>query len=384
MPPRKEDRLANKALFESQMKKKAVAYEMRPIVECEVEDRYKWGKKLCEGSFAQVYAARTIDTNEQRAIKVMPLPTAETPKTKVAWLAQEIEICRRVDHPNIVKLYEVVKTKDSFCMVFEVMNCDLWEFLRSLRKDNRWISEKHVAKTMQSLLEAVAYLHQHDIVHRDIKPENLLINKYGVVKLTDFGIAKVVNNMFTPFGSRSYMAPEIVSGMQQVHDMASDDIHKILMTKESAKQMDLWACGIVLYFLLIANFPTIIGKSREQLLPDARNWRQAIFEKHKEKWDRVDPNGKELVFKLLQLEALKRPTAADSLNHDFFNKLEGYQLGEYDYKQENDGINLDELKEAITKHVDIMRDSFDVDKTVSLADVDLGGSNEAAEQKGSD
>eukprot|EP01064_Diplonema_japonicum_P004268 TRINITY_DN1278_c1_g1_i1.p1 TRINITY_DN1278_c1_g1~~TRINITY_DN1278_c1_g1_i1.p1 ORF type:complete len:368 (+),score=87.28 TRINITY_DN1278_c1_g1_i1:58-1161(+) len=362
MPPKKEAREASKAKAEMEAKQRYgdVGHEKKPIYECPVEERYKMGRQVCEGSFAKVYEAWTKDEKEEiRAIKVMHKANADT-GIKTAWLAQEIEITRRVNHPNIVHLYEIIKTEKSVYYVYEMMDCDLWEFLRGLRKDNMWIHKQHVISIMKSLLEVVAYLHSHDIVHRDIKPENLLIDRATYnVKLTDFGIAKVINNQCTPFGSSSYMAPEIVSGTIAGLDMAADDIQKILMTKESVKQLDLWACGVVFYFLLIGGFPPIIGRPKEVLRPWTRDpelWKKVIFPpKFEDKWASVSAEGKNLVLSLLSVDAWKRPTAADSLNHPFMSEGRSSDAT----LVPNDVIDLQELQDAVNEHVNEMRAVFE-------------------------
>eukprot|EP01059_Diplonema_ambulator_P025373 TRINITY_DN4240_c0_g1_i2.p1 TRINITY_DN4240_c0_g1~~TRINITY_DN4240_c0_g1_i2.p1 ORF type:complete len:305 (+),score=88.97 TRINITY_DN4240_c0_g1_i2:291-1205(+) len=286
-------------------------------------------------------------------------------QVKTAWLAQEIEITRRVSHPHIVQLYEIIKTDTTVYMVYEMMDCDLWEWLRGLRSEKMWISEVHTVFIMQSLLSVVAYLHSHDIVHRDIKPENLLFNKETMqVKLTDFGIAKVVNNHCTPFGSSSYMAPEIVSGTIEGLDMAADDIKKILVTKDEVKQLDLWACGVVLYFLLIGGFPPIAGRSKEYLRDlnkTAEMWRDVLFPaKFEAKWAKVSLEGKALTFSLLSLDPWKRPTAQKALQNPFF-KLDRFfdQFeGHFDTTPQaapNDVIDLQELQDAVNDTVSDMR-----------------------------
>ena len=191
---------------------------------------------------------------------------------------------------------------------------------------------------MRCLLEVVAYLHSHNIVHRDIKPENLLMNiKDGEdpyeIRLTDFGIAKIIDNRCTPFGSRSYLAPEIVSGIRQGCDMTTDEAEKVLMTRESVKGLDLWACGIVLYFLLVGDFPPIIGRSKEFLQPhyrDLKTWEETIFpERTAKRWGRIASEDRQLILSLLSLEPNQRPSALKTLQHTFFTALDKEGLGSH-------------------------------------------------------
>ena len=311
--------------------------------------------QICEGSFAKVYCSYTKPDREIRAIKVIETSKDKSEKDgiKIAWLAQEIEITRRVSHPNIVTLYEIIKTGTTVNFVYEMMDCDLWEFLNELRRDSMWITERHVVFTMKSLLEVVAYLHSHDIVHRDIKPENLLIQKCnGIVKLTDFGIAKVVvgSASATPFGSRSYMAPEILSGTRKgILQMNHTEIPKVPTTKEGVKRMDLWSCGIVLYFLLIGSFPPIVGKTKEDLLPFMKKpeaWDFHVFpEVHDKKWKTVSPEGRKLVSLLLSLDPSDRPTAESALQHRFISRLDTGSVGPLQAPDNStDKVNIKELQ----------------------------------------
>ena len=110
--------------------------------EVDINEDYDLEKLLREGNFAKVYVAKERATGEARAVKVMQIADADSTVRK-AWLAQEIEITRRVQHKNIVYLHEVIKMGNAYYLVFEKMDCDLWEFLRLLRAKTLWITEWH-------------------------------------------------------------------------------------------------------------------------------------------------------------------------------------------------------------------------------------------------
>ena len=113
-------------------------------MEGDITDNYNLGEQLCQGWFAKVIDARTKDSDEPRAIKVMEVANADTAVRK-AWLAQEIEITRRVQHKNIVKLYEIVRNDKFYYFVYEKVKSDLWDFLRKLRGDSLWVAQWHAA-----------------------------------------------------------------------------------------------------------------------------------------------------------------------------------------------------------------------------------------------
>eukprot|EP01065_Artemidia_motanka_P025677 TRINITY_DN30658_c0_g1_i1.p1 TRINITY_DN30658_c0_g1~~TRINITY_DN30658_c0_g1_i1.p1 ORF type:complete len:345 (+),score=101.89 TRINITY_DN30658_c0_g1_i1:67-1101(+) len=323
----------------------AASASLKPICRCDdITERYIVGQPLCAGSFAKVLDAQDKKTGEPRAIKQTELASVNTEKKK-AWLAAELEITRRVNHPNIVNLFEVVECKNHIYMVFEKMDTDLFEWMRSLRKAGRWLSERDVAFYSQSLLSAVAYLHSHDIVHRDIKPENLLVGNQGrVIKLTDFGIAKVAANECTPFGSRSYMAPEIISGVMSGVDPSQTPM--LIMTKEEVKFLDMWSCGTVIYFMLSASLPPIKGKSKEQLqgiAQDPQAWNEVLFPERK--WRAISQPAKELVGGLLSFDSKRRLTAEKAMKAPFITSQAG--VSQEPIKMD---IELDELKSAIVDH----------------------------------
>lgn len=327
-----------------------------------ISNCYKVHHALCAGSFAQVFAATCLKTNEPRALKETKLETVDTDKKK-AWLAAELAITRRVQHPNIVILHEVVHVpeKGRLYLVFEKMDSDLFEFMRSMRKGGKWLSEKEVAFVANALLSAVQYLHSHDIVHRDIKPENILISTDGRhVKLTDFGIAKVAANECTPFGSRSYMAPEIISGVMSGVDPSQTPL--VIMTKNGVKGLDIWSCGIVIYFMLSSSLPPseIKGRSKEQLqeIVDQAVWEEKLFPARK--WAGLSAVSKDLVRKLLRFDSKTRLTAKEALESDFIagfvkdgpNRLQGAEVDGQDF-------DLETLEKEIKEYHDAAAKSFD-------------------------
>lgn len=310
---------------------------------------YDVGQALCAGSFAKVFVGTckagnpTGKEGEVRALKQTELATVDTDKKK-AWLAAELEITRRVNHPNIVILYEVVECSDRIFMIFEKMDTDLFEWMRTLRKAGRWLSERDVAHYASSLLSAIAYLHSHDIVHRDIKPENLLVSDQGrTIKLTDFGIAKVAANECTPFGSRSYMAPEIISGVMSGVDPGQTPM--VIMTKDEVKFLDMWSCGTVIYFMLSASLPPIKGKSKEQLqglAADPQAYNATLFPE--KRWKSISQQAQELCAGLLTFNSKHRLTADKSLRTAF---LSGTEASQEPIQMD---IQLDELSAAIKEH----------------------------------
>jgi calcium-dependent protein kinase len=163
--------------------------------------------------------------------------------------ASEVQILKKLDHPNIIKLYEVYETEKTIYLVTEV--CDGGE-LFYLIVEKKFLSEAQAANIMRQIFSAIAYLHEHNICHRDIKPENILLkekNNIKSIKLIDFGIAKVFKDKeyeHQPKGTTMYLAPEIING-------------------KYGKEVDNWACGVILYILLCGR-PPFYGKKIQSTL----------------------------------------------------------------------------------------------------------------------
>ncbi|KAF0924887.1 hypothetical protein E2562_014970 [Oryza meyeriana var. granulata] len=201
--------------------------------------RFEVGKLLGQGNFAKVYHARNVATGEEVAIKVME-------KEKIfksgltAHIKREIAVLRRVRHPHIVQLYEVMATKLRIYFVMEyVRGGELFARLSRGR-----LPEADARRYFQQLVSAVAFCHARGVFHRDIKPENLLVDDAGDLKVSDFGLSAVADQMrhdglFHTFcGTPAYVAPEVLS--RRGYDAA---------------KADLWSCGVVLFVLMAGYLP---------------------------------------------------------------------------------------------------------------------------------
>lgn len=143
-------------------------------------------EKLGEGTYATVYKGRNAETGQIVALKEINLDSEEgTPSTAI----REISLMKELRHENIVTLYDVIHTENKLNLVFEHMDRDLKKFM-----DNygvRGALDRQQAKIfMFQLLKGVMFCHENRVLHRDLKPQNLLINRKGVLKLADFGLAR--------------------------------------------------------------------------------------------------------------------------------------------------------------------------------------------------
>lgn len=201
--------------------------------------RYEMGKLLGHGTFAKVYLARNVKTGESVAIKVID-------KEKIlkggliAHIKREISILRRVRHPNIVQLFEVMATKSKIYFVMEYVRGG--ELFNKVAKGR--LKEEVARRYFQQLVSAVTFCHARGVYHRDIKPENLLLDENGNLKVSDFGLSAVSDQirqdgLFHTFcGTPAYVAPEVLA--RKGYDAA---------------KVDIWSCGVVLFVLMAGYLP---------------------------------------------------------------------------------------------------------------------------------
>lgn len=201
--------------------------------------RYEVGRLLGQGTFAKVYYARSLQTSQSVAIKVID-------KDKVMrvglmdQIKREISVMRLVRHPNILQLYEVMATKTKIYFVLEYAKGG--ELFDKVAKGK--LKEEVARKYFQQLISAVDFCHSRGVYHRDLKPENLLLDENEDLKVSDFGLSALAESkrqdglLHTTCGTPAYVAPEVVN--RKGYDGAKADI---------------WSCGVILFVLLAGYLP---------------------------------------------------------------------------------------------------------------------------------
>ncbi|XP_023165218.2 SNF-related serine/threonine-protein kinase [Drosophila hydei] len=199
---------------------------------------YDLEETLGSGHFAVVKLARHVFTGAKVAVKVVDKMKLD--EVSKAHLFQEVRCMKLVQHPNVVRLYEVIDTQTKLYLVLELGDGgDLYDYIM---KHDTGLSEELARKYFRQILRAITYCHQLHVVHRDLKPENVVFfEKLGLVKLTDFGFS----NKFLPgqkletfCGSLAYSAPEILLG-----------------DSYDAPAVDIWSLGVILYMLVCGQAP---------------------------------------------------------------------------------------------------------------------------------
>ena len=194
-----------------------------------------------------------MKSGQIRAVKI--LRKEKLSKFDIDRLSHEVEIMKRLDHPNILKIYELYEDEKRFYLVMEI--CAGGELFDELQLNEK-LDESIASIYTEQILTAVAYLHKHCIVHRDIKPENILIEerKSYNIKLIDFGASEIYDDclseesnkklMKNVFGSAYYIAPEVLS-------------------TEYDEKCDMWSIGVLLYIMLTGS-PPFPGNSELEIV----------------------------------------------------------------------------------------------------------------------
>lgn len=210
-------------------------------------------------------------------------------------LQLEVEILSQMDHPNVVRLFEIFDDGDILYLVMELMSGgELFD--RIVEKES--YTEKEAAETIRPIVDAIRYCHEQGIVHRDLKPENLLYestDEKAIIKISDFGLARFVQGELatTACGTPGYVAPEIVEG------------------KGYGKEVDYWSIGIILYIML-CGFPPFYDENNQELFKAILDCK---YEFPSPYWDNVSDDAKDLIRRILVKDPKSRLTAEEILQH---------------------------------------------------------------------
>jgi len=270
-----------------------------------IKDFYDFEKEIGSGGYSVVYQGKNKSSGESVAIKCIDLCMIESEATAgvdpLLPLKREIKIMKKIDHPNIIKLFEVFADDEKFYMVMELIpGKELFQMVESQGA----FSEKHASKIFRQVVCSVAYLHGQGIAHRDLKPENILIQGEGekqIVKLADFGFAKYFkeDQMKTALGSPGYAAPELF-----IEDSYNESV-------------DMWSLGVILFVLLSGN-PPFYGDTIKELTDKII---AADFDFNDQIWESISEAAKSLVCHLLVKDPAKRYTAKQCEDDDWVKGL---------------------------------------------------------------
>jgi len=264
-----------------------------------LSEHYDVKQDLGKEEFSVVKKAINKKTGEEVAIKIIDKKTATTAQDTKR-LETEVTILKKVSHPNIICLKELYEDSNELCLVMELVTGG--ELFDKIVEKGQY-TENEASIIVKKMLSAVEYLHGQGIAHRDLKPENLLLKSTSdtEVMISDFGLSKIVSQqsiMDTACGTPYYVAPEV------------------LLSTGYDKEVDLWSVGVITY-LLLCGFPPFYGESLPEVFEQIM---KADYDFPDPYWTDISSEAKDLIKKLLVVDAKKRLSATDALKHPWVMK----------------------------------------------------------------
>uniref|UniRef100_A0A8D3E8N1 calcium/calmodulin-dependent protein kinase n=1 Tax=Scophthalmus maximus TaxID=52904 RepID=A0A8D3E8N1_SCOMX len=258
-------------------------------------DEHQLYEELGKGAFSVVRRCVKLCTGQEYAAKI--INTKKLSARDHQKLEREARICRLLKHSNIVRLHDSISEEGFHYLIFDlVTGGELFEDIVA----REYYSEADASHCIQQILEAVLHCHQMGVVHRDLKPENLLLAskcKNAAVKLADFGLAIEVQGdqqaWFGFAGTPGYLSPEV------------------LRKEAYGKPVDIWACGVILYILLVG-YPPFWDEDQHKLYQQIK---AGAYDFPSPEWDTVTPEAKNLINQMLTINPAKRITAQEALKH---------------------------------------------------------------------
>ena len=271
-------------------------------------DKYLRGRKLGNGTFGVVYEAKNVLFNNFVAMKVI----TKNEYMDNVLIKNEIDILKKLSHPNIVRIYEFYESDYYFYLINE--NCEGGELFNYINKST--LNEQQLSVIFYQVFSGLCYLHENNILHRDMKPENILIankeidllsdEEYFWIKIIDFGTAKIFEQNKSEnsiVGSAYYIAPEVLN-------------------QDYNEKCDTWSVGVILYMTLVGRAP-FDGRNNEEIINSIKT---KTLDENNERLLQRSPEVRDLVKGLLEKDTSKRLSAKEALNHKWFKKFNGRKL----------------------------------------------------------
>jgi serine/threonine protein kinase len=298
-----------------------------------VGGEYELGKTIGRGHFSKVKIGVHVRTKQQVAVKVMERKALQDENMEEQ-VKREIAIMRKLNHPNITKLFDVFQTRRHVYLILElVTGGELFDKIVQCKR----FTEEMGRKYFQQLVLGTLYCHLHGVAHRDLKPENLMLDQNGDLKISDFGLSNlqptsgsgnITQQLKTMCGTPEYVAPEVLSG-----------------TGYSGFTADCWSCGVILYVMLAGQLPFRDTNA------------STVFHKIRAAQFEMKPyfsaGAKDLISKLLVVDCNKRFTLEQVVEHEWF--APGF-----------DKAGLDKIREGAASGLGV--DSAEIQRAITLID----------------
>ena len=275
--------------------------------EGEFLDNYEVIKQLGKGGYGKVYRVKNLKTGEIRACKQLSKLSIKN----LEKFEREINILKKSDHPNIIKLYEIFESKRSLYLIMEeCKGGEVFDRIIEHIQSKKMYTEKDAANMFEQMMSAVEYCHNNGICHRDLKPENLLYLNLGPevnnpIKVIDFGLSQVISpdrKLKTKVGTAYYVAPEILKGSY-------------------TEKCDIWSAGVILYIFLSGD-PPFNGPNDKAIYNKISQMKFSYPEK---KWSKISNEAKDLINHMIAPEK-ERYDAKQVLSHPWLKNAVNYNL----------------------------------------------------------
>ncbi|KAL6227512.1 hypothetical protein ACLB2K_001469 [Fragaria x ananassa] len=296
--------------------------------------KYELGKTLGKGHFGKVKFATNIESGQRYAVKILErkriidIDTADR-------ITTEIETLKRLKHPNVVRLYEILASKTHIHMVLEYVEGG--ELFDKIRHNGR-VTEAESRKIFQQLIDGVSYCHRKGVFHRDLKLQNILLDEEGNIKICDFGLSALPQHLHkdgllhTTCGTPNYVAPEILR--RRGYNGAT---------------VDIWSCGVILFAILSGFYPF----EDENLAILYRK----IYKGNFNIPDWFSPGAAALIRRILDPNPVTRINIRDIKSDEWF--MQDYTPAKPDEEEEEEEEDIHVDAEAL-KILDFRRSSFKV------------------------
>lgn len=274
-------------------------------VKGKLTDHYSAKAELGSGSYGKVFQVKHLKSGDLRACKQLTKKHIQD----LNKFTLEINILSKMDHPNIIKLYEVFEDNRYVYLIMEqCLGGELFDKIIDKLQNGTIFTEREAAKIFKQVISAIHYCHKAGICHRDLKPENLLLvnkNDDSPVKIIDFGLSNIFKDvktgthvkMTTKVGTAYYVSPEVLSGNYD-------------------EKCDIWSAGVILYILLCGD-PPFNGANDNEIY---RKIKAKKFGFTNPLWKNISEQAKELICKMLA-DPEKRPSAEEVYLDAWVNEL---------------------------------------------------------------
>lgn len=310
-----------------------------------------------QGAFATVKKAIERSTGDSYAVKIINRRRAIHAGGKGAMqgVNRELEILRKFDHPNIVRLKSFYEDVENYYLVMELVpGGDLMDFVAA----NGAIGEDATQVIAKQILDGISYVHKMGISHRDLKPDNILIKQDDpiLVKITDFGLAKISDNatfMKTFCGTLAYVAPEVITGKYDLQPSQDSPYNY-------SNLVDIWSFGCLVYVLLTSHLP-FNGKTQTQMFQKIKTgeYHESPLNSY-----RISNEGRNFLSCCLKVDPRQRMTADEALNHPWLAGVESYS-------QESQSQKMISLSQSTSQQSRKIENGIHINSSLSKLDDDI-------------